>query len=356
MQGMQMIAPATPPNRNNSAQKSTPDCKSTDSFESAMSESLPNDDAGVSNVSEENAAESQPTISLDEELIDPAIAPETATPPTLYPLVVDATPIQMTPVTNENSSENGEKKSQTSEGIVVPLKITTTSSESKSSSETDLNRLLPSSSASLLSKATPLSQEATTSSYINLSTTQSLGTDHAGQKITVTEEMIHQAGPQFWELSGGTWDSNVSPLKLATQNAPGESLQLSSTHRLQDVVDSVFEERPLPTPRRIEIELKTPEGAKISLYIARVQGELRAQFSANSAQSLAWLQQEIHQLRGTDMGQAVRWLPPQVETSSKSVEKSKGGEFSSDSETETKKDRGLEDLFEIFKTPTRRLA
>ena len=146
-------------------------------------------------------------------------------------------------------------------------------------------------------------------------------------------------------------------LKSSTTQAKPESITLNPQHRLEKVLDSVFEEAPLPTPRRIEVKLQTPQGAQITLYIARVNQELRAQFSANSHQAMAWLQSEIKQLRGINSTEAIRWLPAQMESA---VAKTENSEKSSDEKSEEDRKRddktSVESIFDLFKPSTRRLA
>ncbi len=146
-------------------------------------------------------------------------------------------------------------------------------------------------------------------------------------------------------------------LKSSTTQAKPESITLSPQHRLEKVLDSVFEETPLPTPRRIEVKLQTPQGAQITLYIARVNQELRAQFSANTHQAMAWLQSEIKQLRGINSTEVIRWLPAQMEVATTKTENS---EKSSDEKSEEDRKRddksAVESIFDLFKPSTRRLA
>ncbi len=151
---------------------------------------------------------------------------------------------------------------------------------------------------------------------------------------------------------------NLNPtesLKSATTQAKPESITLSSQHRLETVLDSVFEETPLPTPRRIEVKLQTPQGSQITLYIARVNQELRAQFSANNQQALAWLQSEIGQLRTLNSSEAIRWLPAQMEVAIPKTENS-GKSSNKKSEDDPEQQTPLDSIFDLFKPSTRRLA
>lgn len=151
--------------------------------------------------------------------------------------------------------------------------------------------------------------------------------------------------------------SQPENLKSVTTQAKPESITLSSQHRLETVLDSVLEEKPLPTPRRIEVKLQTPQGSQITLYIARVNQELRAQFSANNHQAFAWLQSEITQLKTLNSSEAIRWLPAQIESSiSKSENSGKSSQGKSDKDKEREGDSPLESIFDLFKPSTRRLA
>ena len=69
------------------------------------------------------------------------------------------------------------------------------------------------------------------------------------------------------------------------------------------------------TPMRVAIEIQTPPGAIVNVYVSRQNDQWRAQFSTNDPQALAWVQDQMNSLRQSgDLGVDVNWLPPQMES------------------------------------------
>jgi hypothetical protein len=69
-------------------------------------------------------------------------------------------------------------------------------------------------------------------------------------------------------------------------------------------------------PLRVAIEIQTPPGAIVNLYISRQpDSSYRAQLSTNDAQALGWVQQQVGSLKETtDSGTDIRWSPAQLES------------------------------------------
>lgn len=152
-------------------------------------------------------------------------------------------------------------------------------------------------------------------------------------------------------------DLPPASLKEFVGTSKNESIHLSSQHHLDKVLESTFEENPLPTPRRIEVKLETPQGSQVTLYIARVNQELRAQFSANNVLAFQWLQKEISQLKSLQTGEYVRWLPAQIDAGiTKTQGTSKNSQDNLKGDREKEGHTPLESLFDFFKPSTRRIA
>lgn len=144
-------------------------------------------------------------------------------------------------------------------------------------------------------------------------------------------------------------------LKEFSLQAKSETISLGSKHHLDRILESVFEEKPVVAPRRIEIKLQTPHGAQVTLYLARVQQELRAQFSANNQQAFQWLQNEIMQLKSLSSGELVRWLPAQIDAGiTKSQNSSKFNQEDSKDRSKKEESTSLDSIFDFFKPSTRR--
>jgi hypothetical protein len=68
-------------------------------------------------------------------------------------------------------------------------------------------------------------------------------------------------------------------------------------------------------PLRVEIQIQTPAGAVVNVYVSRQGDQYRTQLSTNDPQALSWLKDQITTLRqSTDLGVDTRWLPAQLES------------------------------------------
>jgi len=123
--------------------------------------------------------------------------------------------------------------------------------------------------------------------------------------------------PEVELLSG--YGANASPLQAGTEM----HIQLGSNNDFQDALKQVLHVAQLTqtsesrTPMRVAIEIQTPPGAIVNVYVSRQNDQWRAQLSTNDPQALSWVQDKMSSLRqSSDLGGEVRWLPPQMETSS----------------------------------------
>lgn len=91
-----------------------------------------------------------------------------------------------------------------------------------------------------------------------------------------------------------------------------ETVSVSSSEQFAEAVQNALNTPRELLPRRVEIQMSTPPGATVTLSLTRVNGELRAQFDANSPEALRWLNGEIHDLQNMNFGLSVRWSPPQL--------------------------------------------
>ena len=66
---------------------------------------------------------------------------------------------------------------------------------------------------------------------------------------------------------------------------------------------------------RVEMEIQTPPGAIVNIYVSKSGDGLRAQLSTNDPVALAWVQNQMTSLKNSgDLGVDVKWAPPQMET------------------------------------------
>jgi len=99
-------------------------------------------------------------------------------------------------------------------------------------------------------------------------------------------------------------------------------IQLSSNQDFEDALKQVMHVAQLTqtnnsiAPMRVEMEIQTPPGAIVNVFVSKQNDQWRAQLSTNDPQALAWVQDKMSSLRqSNDLGVEVRWLPPQMESS-----------------------------------------
>ena len=113
----------------------------------------------------------------------------------------------------------------------------------------------------------------------------------------------------------------------ASNSAPEVNILLSSNNDFEDALKQVIHIAQLndatgssasdATPTRVAIELQTPPGAIVNVYVSKVDDGYRAQLSTTDPAALSWVQDKIATLRqGDDLGVQVKWLPAQIESSS----------------------------------------
>ena len=104
-------------------------------------------------------------------------------------------------------------------------------------------------------------------------------------------------------------DTAVVNILLSTNNDFDDALkQVIHIAQLNDAAGS-------RTPTRIAIELQTPPGAIVNVYVSKQDDQYRAQLSASDATALSWVQDKIASLRqDNDLGVQVKWLPAQLES------------------------------------------
>jgi hypothetical protein len=107
----------------------------------------------------------------------------------------------------------------------------------------------------------------------------------------------------------------------SSQGTPDLHVQLSSNNDFSDALRQVMHVAELTqtnesrAPLRVAMEIQTPPGAIVNVYVSRQNDEWRAQLSTNDPQALSWVQDQVASLRqSNDIGVEVKWLPPQMES------------------------------------------
>jgi hypothetical protein len=119
----------------------------------------------------------------------------------------------------------------------------------------------------------------------------------------------------------------AAPIAPALSHPAAEvNILLGSNHDFTDALKQVMHIAQLSdaagsrTPTRIAIELQTPPGAVVNVYVSKQDNQYRAQLSTNDPAALSWVQDKITTLRAdNDPGVNVKWLPAQVESTSLSA-------------------------------------
>jgi hypothetical protein len=119
--------------------------------------------------------------------------------------------------------------------------------------------------------------------------------------------------------------SSCATSTLSQQKPADLQILLSSNNDFEDALKQVMHVAQLTqtnesrTPMRVEIEIQTPPGAIVNVYVSRQNDQWRAQLSTNDVQALNWVQDKMTSLRqSNDFGIEVRWLPPQMDSASAS--------------------------------------
>ena len=117
--------------------------------------------------------------------------------------------------------------------------------------------------------------------------------------------------------------SGYAPSVGTQTAAPDLQIKLSSNSDFDDALKQVMHVAELSqanisrAPMRVEMELQTPPGAIVNVYVSKQSDGWRAQLSTNDPAALSWVQDKMSSIKssGSDLGINVRWLPPQIETS-----------------------------------------
>jgi len=115
--------------------------------------------------------------------------------------------------------------------------------------------------------------------------------------------------------------ATTGPSSALQQSNADVHIQLSSNNDFEDALTQVMHVAQLSqtaesrTPTRIAMELQTPPGAIVNVYVSRQNDQWRAQLSTNDPQALSWVQDKMSSLnQSNEFGVQVRWLPPQMES------------------------------------------
>jgi hypothetical protein len=223
-------------------------------------------------------------------------------------------------------------KNTVSPSTAIPT--TTSTKEKKSTSTDEEGSFIQSDDSTSDANSSPLD----TLTFLlnggsNSSGTQQLTTESQSKKLSldsVSGSSSSSAGTANVEKQNAMNTDFDIPQILSATTGPSTALQqstadvhiqLSSNNDFEDALTQVMhvaqlsqttESRP---PTRIAMELQTPPGAIVNVYVSRQNDQWRAQLSTNDPQALSWVQGKMSSLnQSSEFGVQVRWLPPQMES------------------------------------------
>jgi hypothetical protein len=220
---------------------------------------------------------------------------------------------------------------------------TSAAKEKKSASTGSEGTFLHSGTAGTTTTSSTFNLLAATFAGMNQSTTGEQLTDRASSKNLALDNVSGTAagiGGTANVEKGTAMNTTFSfpEIFAGTNTVPQQTpvdmqIKLSTNHDFEDALKQVMHVAQLtqtsPTsrvPMRVEMEIQTPPGAIVNVYVSKQNDQWRAQLSTNDPQALAWVQDKMSSLRGSnDLGVEVRWLPPQMESITTSGSSSESG-------------------------------
>jgi hypothetical protein len=170
----------------------------------------------------------------------------------------------------------------------------------------------------------------TSNSSVSQTLTTSLGSKNSalGDLASGASSLAGTANVERGKVMNSDLNSSEAELlsgsganQLSTPAPADLHIQLSSNNDFTDALKQVMHVAQLSqtsesrTPMRVEMEIQTPPGAIVNIYVSKSGDQLRAQLSTNDPQALAWVQDQMSSLRtSSNLGVEVKWLPPQMET------------------------------------------
>jgi hypothetical protein len=214
-----------------------------------------------------------------------------------------------------------EKKSTTSttEGSFIQSGTTSTESDENSSS-LGITALTSNANASGNKQVTAIS--GTKNSSSNTSPSNAAGTAGTANVESEKDMSATTNAAQIAALSG------IGGNATTTSQTPADvNIVLSSNNDFDDALKHVMQIASInqtsesQIPLRVAIEIQTPPGAIVNVYVSKQDDGYRAQLSTNDPAALSWVQEKMSSLRESDtgLGVSVKWLPPQMEGSTTTV-------------------------------------
>jgi hypothetical protein len=253
-----------------------------------------------------------PAATSDNAATTAAVANEVAQAGKVFPLSTTGTPAT-TPTSKEKKSA-----ALTSEGSFIQA---STSSNTAGANST----VAPVTSPSSNTQSSGHKQVTSIDSIKNLaSKPASNGTSGTTGTANVESGKAMSASPNISQVAalsdlGGNTPATLRPSDVNIVLGSNNDFDEALTHVMQ--IASLSETSGSQNPLRVAIEIQTPPGAIVNVYVSKQDDGYRAQLSTNDPAALSWVQDKISSLRdsNTDLGVNVKWLPAQMEGTTATV-------------------------------------
>jgi hypothetical protein len=227
---------------------------------------------------------------------------------------------------------------------IVEKKSAGSSSERSFLQENSKTSSTPDTTSNLLQTAIDLAtylsgnQTPTTTSTASSSSSDSLGAAPISAAGMANGKKMEDMNSNL-DMTNLVVTTGTNPLVMRT--SADLHIALGTNHDFTDALNQVMRVAELSNmsrstpPLRVAIEIQTPPGAIVNVYVSRqADSSYRAQLSTSDPQALSWVQGQISSLKGTtDTGSAIRWSPAQLDPGAASL---------STSSSSTGNDRGYD--------------
>ncbi len=103
-------------------------------------------------------------------------------------------------------------------------------------------------------------------------------------------------------------------LERWSSGGDSQALKLENNTQLSEAIEAALHtEINEGESKRLQIELRTPHGAKVSLALVNRGGEVRVQIGGESPEVVEWLKGQVESMKEIPAPTAVKWLPVQQE-------------------------------------------
>jgi hypothetical protein len=185
-----------------------------------------------------------------------------------------------------------------------------------------------------LTGLTPVTQDSSSQSVTtkDFSSLKSMGSASTGGLASAGMANGKKDGDMNATLEMPSLIASTGTNPMVSRTSADVHILLGSNKDFQEALEQVVHVADLSNlsrvtpPLRVAIEIQTPPGAIVNVYVSRQADSYRAQLSTDDPIALGWVQSQISSLKtSSDTGVAVKWLPAQLETSPASASSTSTG-------------------------------